>query len=128
VRRTAVVLTAAVLLGGCGPGVHGSAPDRARDTVQSFAAACARGAWPAAVDVLTEGTRKAFLEQADPVRACGTVLGVRALDRDAFAGARVGPVRAHGDEAVVGVEVGASRGRAELSGDGERWRLVLPAG
>jgi hypothetical protein len=122
------VLATTAFLAGCGPGVHGSAPDRARDTVQSFASACARGEWPAAVGVLTEGTRHAFLEQSDPVQACGTVLGVRALDREAFATAKVGPVRAHGDEAIVGVAVGATRGRAELSDDGERWRLVLPTG
>lgn len=126
--RRATVAVAAAVLGGCGSALPGSAPDRARDTVQSFAQACSREEWAAAADVLTDGTRRAFIEQGDPVKACGTVLGVDVTDPAALAQARVGPVRAHGDEAVVGVAVSGSSGRAELSGEGDRWRLVLPAG
>lgn len=130
-RVVLTVVIAAVLVAGCGRATPHER-DGVRAAAATFLLACAEGEGTAAIEGLTEPTRREFLAAPDTLAGCKRVLGVADAagavpQRESLRAARVVGASAHGGFGHASIELpGGIRREVEAESVAGRWLLANP--
>jgi len=124
---TALCAAVSVVLSACGSAAT-PGPDRAREAVGAFLAACQRQEASAVIGLLSPAERTAFVDAGSTLDGCARVAGISAGDetatRRAMLAAGLQSILVKGDEGTATLRApGAPAGHVDLDEHGLTWQV-----